>query len=467
MNSDSYKKLGGILLSALLIYFFLRPEALSKEAWLLFTVFVSTIVGIVLKPLPMGALSLIAITFLATTKTIPLQTVLKGFSNDLIWLILLACFLAKGLIHTGLGRRIAFWFLNLFGGSPLGMSYGLLVSSTCIAPIIPSATARTGGILLPVLESLIEVSGAKRAGNHIGALLTMTVFHGSIITSATFITANAGNPIIVKFAKDVGGIDISWGTWTLAALIPSLLSLIFMPLLLSKILPPCTSHDVKRAEEHAKEELKKMGPVSVKEKIALSCFGLLLFLWSCGSYFGVQTTEAALIGVTLLIITGIITWKDVLSEELAWDTFIWLSILVMMATELQNLGVVQYFTGHITALMPTSSWLATTAILTLIYFYSHYLFASTNAHLGSMYGPFLAVALSVGAPPLFAALLLGYTSSLFGGLTHYSSGPAPILYSQGHVEVKTWWKVGAITSLFYIVVWLVVGPLWWKVLGLF
>jgi len=466
MKTDAYKKLAAICFGAALLYFFLRPEALSKEAWLLFTVFVSTIIAIVLKPLPMGALSLIAITFLSATKTIPLTTVLKGFSSDLIWLILLACFLAKGLIHTGLGRRIAFWFLNLFGGTPMGMSYGLLVSSACIAPIIPSATARTGGILLPVLESLIEVSGAKRAGNHVAALLTMTVFHGSLITSATFITANAGNPIIVKFAKDVG-INISWGTWTLAALVPSLISIALMPYLLSKILPPCTSHDVKRAEEHAKAELKNMGPVSLKEKIALSCFGLLLFLWSCGSYFNVHTTEAALIGVSLLIVTGIITWKDILSEELAWDTFIWLSILVMMATELQNMGVVQYFTGHITTFMPTSSWAATTAILTLIYFYSHYLFASTNAHLGSMYGPFLAVALSVGAPPLLAALMLAYTSSLFGGLTHYSSGPAPILYAQGHVEVKTWWKVGAITSLFYIVVWLMIGPVWWKALGLF
>ena len=83
-----------------------------------------------------------------------------------------------------------------------------------------------------------------------------------------------------------------------------------------------------------------------------------------------------------------------------------------------------------------------------------------------MYGPFLAVSIVAGAPPLIAALLLGFLSSLFGALTHYSSGPAPILYSQQHVDIKTWWKMGFITSLFYIVVWVGIGSIWWSFLGI-
>ena len=139
----------------------------------------------------------------------------------------------------------------------------------------------------------------------------------------------------------------------------------------------------------------------------------------------------------------------------------------MMASELQTLGVVGYFTGQIVQFIPNHSWQLSLLILCLVYFYSHYFFASTTAHLSCMYGPFLAVSCTAGAPPLLAALALGFISNLFGGLTHYSSGPAPILYAQGHIDIKTWWKMGAITSLFYLIVWLGVGSLWLKMLGIY
>ena len=64
-----------------------------------------------------------------------------------------------------------------------------------------------------------------------------------------------------------------------------------------------------------------------------------------------------------------------------------------------------------------------------------------------MYAPFLIVAIALGTPPELAALVLGFFSSLFGGLTHYGSGPAPILFGTGFVPIGQWWKVGAVPAL--------------------
>ena len=452
-----------IFVLAFSLWYFFKPAVVSDQAWLLFVIFVSNIVAIILKPLPMGALSLLAISILTATKTLTLSTILQGFSNDLIWLIVMACFLARSFIKTGLGKRIAYAFVAFFGGSPLGLSYGLLLSSAAMSPLIPSATARSGGILLPVLESLIRAVDGK--GTNVAKLLTLTVFHGSVITSAMFVTANAGNPIIVKFAKNLG-VDISWGTWTLVALVPAVISLIFLPLLL-RLFIPCSIENSEKIRTHAKEELSSMGKISRKEGNTLSIFGLLLLLWSCGGFFGIHPTEAAFFGVALLLVMNVLNWKDILNEEMAWDTFFWMATLVMMASELQSLGVVNYFTSQIVQFIPTSSWQLSLFILSIIYFYSHYFFASTTAHLSSMYGPFLLVSITAGAPPLIAALALGFISNLFGGLTHYSSGPAPILYAQGHVDIKMWWKMGLITSIFYIVVWLGIGSIWCKCLNLY
>jgi DASS family divalent anion:Na+ symporter len=106
-------------------------------------------------------------------------------------------------------------------------------------------------------------------------------------------------------------------------------------------------------------------------------------------------------------------------------------------------------------------------VLLLVYFYSHYLFDSNTAHVSAMYAGFLAAVLAVGAPPLLAALVFGFASNLFGCMTHYGSGPAPVLFGSGYVDVRTWWKLGLIISIVNILIWAVVGAIWWKVLGLY
>lgn len=449
-------------------WYLFKPAALSANAWSLFIIFVGTIVAIIAKPLPMGAIALTSVAILCATKTLTLQTTLEGFAYDQIWLIVLACFLARGFIKTGLGRRIAYGFVAFFGGTPYALGYGLVASSACMAPLIPSTTARTGGILLPVLRSIVSVvGGAKPDAQTRGSVaeyLTLIVMHGSVITSAMFITANATNPILVKLAQNMG-IDISWMTWAKAAFLPGIVSLLLLPVIM-KFFSPCKVDDAAKIQEHAKSEIALMGKVSWQEKVLLSVFTLLLGLWAFGSFFAVHATEAALFGVALLLLCKVLTWKDILEEDLAWDTFLWMGILIMMASELQNLGVISWFTDQIVQFVPNVSWPYKLLTLATIYFYTHYFFASNTAHVSSMYAPFLAIAITSGAPPLISALLLGFLSSLFGALTHYASGPAPILYSQQHIDIKTWWKVGFLSSLFYLAIWVVVGGFWWSALDL-
>ncbi len=457
---DSLRLLQIVVLGFAAWYFF-KPATLSVEAWKLFCVFVCTIIAIIAKPLPMGAIALCSIAVLCVTKTLALQTTLQGFAYDQLWLIVLACFLARGFIKTGLGRRIAYGFVGLFGGSPYGMSYGLVVSSACMAPLIPSTTARTAGIILPVLRSIVSVIGDNK---NVAAYLTLIVMHASVITSAMFITANAGNPIVVKFAQNMG-INISWMDWAKAAILPGIVSLMLLPVVL-KYFIPCSVEDAARIQAHAKEEISQMGKITWQEKVLLSVFAVLLCLWSFGNYFSVHATEGALFGVCLLLLFKVLTWKDIMDEELAWDTFMWMGILIMMASELQNLGVIAWFTDQVVQFLPQMGGLWQLLMLSMIYFYTHYFFASIAAHVSSMFGPFLAISIAAGAPPLVSALLLGFLSSLFGALTHYSSGPAPILYSQQHIDIKTWWKIGFFTSLFYIVIWVGLGGLWWHFLDL-
>jgi divalent anion:Na+ symporter, DASS family len=138
----------------------------------------------------------------------------------------------------------------------------------------------------------------------------------------------------------------------------------------------------------------------------------------------------------------------------------------MMATYLNKLGLIPWLSDEMSGVVSGMGWISAFILLTLVYFFSHYLFASNTAHVSAMYAAFLATAILAGAPPVFAALVLGFISSLFASLTHYSSGPAPVIFGSGYVELGAWWRFGFIVSVLNIAIWMVVGGVWMKAIGL-
>lgn len=451
----------------LIIWFIPPPEGVALEAWHLLAIFVATIVGIIVKPLPMGAVAIIGIAMTALTNTLPIGDALSGFGNSTIWLIVLAFFISRGFIKTGLGTRIAYLFVALLGKKTLGLGYGLIASDLVLAPAIPSNTARAGGVVFPVLRSLAKAYKSEPddgTARKIGAFLTKSAFQGTVVTSAMFLTAMAANPLAAKLAGEMG-IEITWGSWALAALVPGLVSLIVVPLLIYKLYPP-EIKETPGATKFAREKLAEMGKMGSNEWVMLGVFVLLLILWIFGKQLNIHSTAAALIGLGVLLLGGVLNWTDVRREEGAWDTLIWFSALVMMATFLNSLGLIPWFSKWMGEVVGGSGWLAAFLILSLAYFYSHYLFASNTAHVSAMYAAFLAVAVAVGTPPLLAALVLAFFSNLFSSMTHYGTGPAPVLYGAGYVDTGTWWKLGGLISVVNIIIWLGIGGLWWKVLGL-
>lgn len=456
-----------VLLIGLILWFLPTPEGVQEDAKHLLAIFVATIAAIILKPLPMGAVALIGLGVTAATHTLPVEEVFSGFSNAQIWLIVLACFIARGFIKTGLASRISYMFLYFFGRSPIGLAYGFLASDLIMAPVIPSSTARAGGVLIPIIRSLSETLGSRPedgTASRIGSFLALSTFQATVVTSTMFVTAMAPNPIIVRLAMD-GGVDISWLLWAKAAIIPGLLSLAAIPVVTSWICPP-TIQDVSDAASHAQEHLQKMGKMTRSEWMMSICFVMLLILWIGGKALGVNATIAAVIGVAFLLMANVLTWRDILGEEIAWDTLIWFSVLVMMAGNLNALGFISWLSDKMVIMVEGYQWVTALSILGLVYFYSHYFFASITAHVTSMFASFMMVSVAIGAPPLLVALVLAFLSGLMGGLTHYSSGQAPVIFAYRFVDLKMWWIVGFVLSIVYLAIWMGIGPLWWSWLGL-
>lgn len=466
MNSK-FKK--GIItfLVGIVIWFLPIPSELKPQAWHLFAIFVATIVGFILQPVPIGAVAFTAITVSIITNVLKPSEALSGFGNNTIWLIVSAFLFAKGFIKTGLGRRIAYMIIKTIGDSTLKLGYSMVISDLIMSPAMPSSAARAGGVLFPIVRSLSTALGSEPGvtARKAGAYLLQVEYHGNAITCAMFLTSMAANPLIALLAAQTLNINITWGQWALAAILPGIVSLIAMPYLLYKIDPPELTK-LPEAKQMAEKELAELGKITSAEKIVGSVFIGALILWGTSQFTQLDATVIAMLGVAIMVLTKVLDWTDILQETGAWDTLVWMGSLITLANYLSKLGFIPWFAKIVGDSIVGVPWLPAFGILLLVYLYSHYAFASLTAHITAMYAAFIAIAVAAGAPPYLVALALGFMSNLCMSLTHYGGAPAPIYFGAGYVEQGIWWRNGFLISTLNLVIWVGLGSIWWHVLGL-
>lgn len=478
-NNVNWLPLIIITLAGVILWQLTPPEGLTVPAWHSAIIFVCTIACIVAKVLPIGAVGLIGITVFAltyaggdVTETGAITTALSDLNSSLIWLIVVAFMIARGFIKTGLGRRIALIMIKLLGKRTLGLAYGLAFADLILAPAMPSNTARCGGVIYPIADSLSRSFSSNpedESRSKIGTFLITCIGNVNDITAAMFMTAYTGNLLAVKLAAN-SGVEISWGGWFVAAIVPCLVSLIVVPFLVYLITKPEIKH-TPDAPELAKKELAQMGDITRPEWIMIGTVVLLLILWIFGGALGVDPTTASFVGLSVLLLTSVLSWEDVKSEKGAWDTLIWFAALLMMADELKKLGFTTWFGNligsEIGSFMSGSNWILILLLLNAAYFYTHYFFASGNAQIAALYAVFLGVGINLGIPAAPMAFMLAFTSSLYCSLTQYSHARGPILFGAGYVPTGVWWKTGFIISVINQTIFMTVGLMWWKVIGLY
>lgn len=455
-----------VLGPALFIYFFPLPGLNPVQRHLL-AVFAGTIIALVARPIPMGVSTLIALTLLALTRTVPVTKVLSGFSNPTIWLIFTAFLFAKGVTSTRFGLRVAYLFIQRFGRNALSLGYSVAAADVVLAPFVPSDTARGGGIIYPIARSLAQAfhSEPGPTARRLGSFLILVGFHATYTASGMFLTGMAANPLIADFARKIAHVELTWLWWGVGASVPGLLTLVLVPYLIYRLHPP-EIRDTEDARRLAREELRRLGALGTQEKRLVIIMLGVMTGWVSSPWHGIPNAFVALAGVCAILLLGVLSWDDLLGEGKAWDALIWFAPLVMMADALNEAGVISILSSSVFSSSKGWPWLLVLLVLAAVYLYIHYGFASMTAHVTALYPGFLTAMLAGGVPPLLASLSLAYFSNLNACLTHYGTGSAPVYFGAGYVSQGTWWKLGFAISLLNVCIWLGAGLLWWKVLGL-
>jgi len=345
------------------------------------------------------------------------------------------------------------------------VSYALALTDVFLASGM-SITARSGGIVLPVARGIAELYDSRPGptANRLGRFLMMALYQGSAVSCAMFLTGQASNVLVAGFAAKLAGVTVTWTSWFVAGLLPGLVSAAVVPLVVLRVLPPEITR-TPAATNFASEQLADMGRMTRDERIALTVFSTVCLLWMTTSLHGYDVSIVALGALAALLVTNVLTWQSALREHAAWDIFIWYGGLLTMGEVLNETGSTTAFAQWTGTSFSGMHWYAALLLTLVVYFYAHYAFASVTAHALAMFQPFVVMLIGLGAPPLLAVYSLACMANLTAGLTHYGTTTAPIVFAEGYVGLRDWWKVGLLVSFANLGIWLTVGFAWWKLLG--
>lgn len=440
------------------------PQGLQPNAWYFFAIFTAVILGLILEPIPAAAIGFIGVTLVAVLGLISpkagdsIKWALSGFSNTTVWLIFGAFMFALGYEKSGLGRRIALVLVKLLGRKTLGLGYAITFTDLILAPFTPSNTARSGGTIFPIIRNLPGLYGSYpgETARKIGAYIMWTAFAATCVTSSMFITALAPNLLALELVNKTVNISFTWTEWFVGFLPVGVILILAVPSLVYLIYPP----EIKSSEEAPKwasQELKKMGKFTLGELIMALLAVLALSLWIFGGKLVDATTVAAIV-ISLMVVTGIVTWDEILSNKTAWNVLVWFATLVAMADGLNKVGFVTWFAKSASALLTGLSPVLIMVILIAIFFVVHYMFASITAHTTAVLPVILAAgAVIPGIPVKTFALLLCYTLGIMGIITPYATGPGPVYFGSGYISRKDFWTLGLIFGLIFLLVLMGIG----------
>ena len=448
------------------LYYSPVPQGLTVETWHLFAIYIASMVCLLLKPFPeaivfLSAIALCSVLFKHTGHF------LEGYTEGVPWLIFSAFMIGAAFTKTGLGARIAYILIRFIGRTSLGLGYVVAFTDMLLAFVTPSNTARTGGIVLPIIQSVAKTLDSEPGptARRIGAYLVLLAYQISLTTGYIVITGVAPNLLIAKFASDILNVQLYWGNWFAAAVIPGMTMLLLLPYLVYKLYPP----EIKEIDNKkmAADGLKELGPMSGKEKILIVLFFLAILGWTTGSITKIETQAVALAVMSLIMVTGILTWEDMIRQHSAWHTLIWFGgILGLMSGLVKG----KFFIWAAATLKANLDFggldpMMILVIITVISLGVRYFFASGSAYVASMIPVFFTVGLVAGVPPMPLALVLAFSHVYGCLLTHYGSGAGIVLYGSGFVPQWTFWRVGTIVVVISTILTFAVIP-FWKWIGL-
>jgi solute carrier family 13 (sodium-dependent dicarboxylate transporter), member 2/3/5 len=390
------------------------------------------------------------------------RTAFSGFADDTAWFLFGALLLGIIATRSTIARRIAYFIMLRVGVTYPRILLGMIVTDFLLTFIVPSGVARVV-IMAAIVIGLVEALGSP-VGTNVsrGMFLVLTytanIFDKMIIAGAASITARG-------LIEKVGGVEVLWSYWFIAFLPSSILSVLVAWWLTLKLYPP-EKVMLDGGYDYLRAELRKMGPLSAREKRAALLLAAVVLLWLTDFLHHVSP---AVIGIgaglfALLPRVGILESEDM--RRLNYMPVFFVAAAVSMGAVLEATNGLDVLTRFVFSWM--QPFMTNIIIATIVLYWTavayHFLLASEISMLGTSIPLVMQLAKTHGLNPLQLGMI--WTFAAGGKLFAYQSGVLIVGYSYGYFAARDLVVMGGLLTVVEFIVLLSIVLFYWPLIGL-
>lgn len=348
-RTTRYQILAGLIIVIGILFQLSPPEGLSIHGYRALILFAGTIFLWVSGILPMAVTALLSMALLPLAGIMKEKQVFAQFGNEAVFFILGAFILAAAMTGTGLSARLARTMLARYGRTPrrLAMTVFFLAAglSFCMSEHAVAA------MLFPVVAEIADSLGLKPGKSSYARLLFMAIAWGCIIGGIATFLGGARAPLAVGMLRESTGLDFSFASWTLAAIMIVVPLLIIGFWLLERFFP-IDIEDVDQGRQYLNRKRLEMGKASANELITAVIVVLTIGGWMI---FGRQLGLAniAILATAALFAFRVVSWERI-EEYVNWGIILMYGGSIALASALEKSGAAIWLVNKgLTAFTPS------------------------------------------------------------------------------------------------------------------
>ncbi len=414
----------------------------------------------------LGVTSLLPIILFPLLGFMPLQETTSFYGSHIIFLFMGGFFMAIAMEKANLHKRIALTIVKITGTKSTRIVFGFMVATAFLSMWI-SNTATTV-MMLPIVLSVIQLIQNENSTipekdlKNFGIVMTLAIAYSANIGGIATIIGTPPNTVLSSFAASSLKIDLAFGKWFLMAFPLSTVILVISYFVLLKIFP-CSIPENNSSKLLIENELRKLGKITLKEKLTLSIFLTTAFLWITRSYLNkimpglkLNDSSIAIMGSILLFTVPIslregdfiLNWNDT-KGKMPWNILLLFGGGLALAGGMSHAGIIEKIALVIASFNFSHPFILIILISTISLFMTEVM---SNVALAAVIIPVVSgMAQGMNSNPLEFIIPVTLATS-FAFMLPMSTPPNAIVFASGHIKIKDMIKAGFFMNIISLIV---------------
>jgi len=444
------------LLIGLILIIIPPPSGLSEAGVKCLGVATICITLWILTPIPLAVTSLTAIILLPALEILDKQLVFSFFGNSAVFFLLGVFILAGAVMHTGLSKRIALFFLIRFDRSPRHLVFGILFTSSLLSLFMPEHAV--AAMMFPVVMEIAQILRLKKGKSALGISLFLAMAWGSVIGGIGTFLGGARAPLAVELLKETFNRDISFTTWAVAA-VPIAVCLTVVAYVVLNFFFESEVSDITPARQLLQQELRNIGSISRDEiKIGLLLL-VTIFFWIYGGHH-IGLAVISLAAAVMVFVLNIAKWGDVINY-VNWGVIIMYGGAIALGRALAETNAIDWIAAEILGSWVISPFLLIVFLSAISKFITELI---SNAAAVVILVPLsFGFVSTLNMSPEFLVLAVTVPAGLAFCLP-VGTPPNAIAFASGYFSVRKIFKPALFISLISWIIFLLFAKFYWPLI---